>query len=236
MMSTEQDQKMIRAKLDHDLRSNLNVVLGYSAMLKEEIGTEDVGESVQDLDCITAAGRELLHLNDQVDDLNHLYANEWRSSTDKVAVETLLAETRVILQERYPTHEITLTGAANTEGLDHIAIQKIFNGLVSGLCKYTPKGATIVAEVAAAKDASIDIMCDPGSPHTTDEGRLHAHLERLVAPVLHMSDIKDFEPFYLTTVCRHAGIKIHKVPDRLAFRMELLPACSTAVDNSVILT
>lgn len=235
-MSTEQDQKMIRAKLDHDLRSNLNVVLGYSAMLKEEIGTEDGGDSAQDLDCIAAAGRELLHLNDQVEDLNHLYANEWRASTDKVAVGDLLAEVNVMLKERYPTHEITLTGAANAEGMDHIAIQKIFDGLVSGLCKYTPQGATIIAQVKATKDASIDIICDPGSQNAADEGRLHAHLERLVAPVLQMSDIKDFEPYYLTTLCRHARIKIHKVPDRLAFRMELLPACSTAVDNSVILT
>lgn len=230
---------MIRAKLDHDLRSNLNVVLGYSAMLKEEICDGTDGDTTRDLDSIAAAGRELLHLNNQVEDLNQLYAGQWNTSTTKIALEDLIGQAQMALTERYPTHELKLTGEASLEGIDHTAIERIFDALVSGLCKYTPHGATISSQVNGSQAGTIrvDINCDPHVQEAGDKKRLNEHLQRLVEPVLQMSDIKDFEPYYLTTLCHHAKIKVCKVPDQLAFCMELFPVCcSTAVNKNVILS
>ncbi|MBL8550112.1 MAG: hypothetical protein JNJ73_08995 [Hyphomonadaceae bacterium] len=73
------------AKMSHELRTPLNAVIGYSALLIEEVqgapGEEDI---ISDLNKIHAAGRQLLTLVDEVLDLGRIESKAVALTSERV--------------------------------------------------------------------------------------------------------------------------------------------------------
>lgn len=224
---------MIRAKMDHDLRSHLNVVLGYSAMLKEELPAFGAADAVKDVDCIASAGYELLHLSSQVEDLTRLGSDAWQSRSAEVILEDVLAQVIDTLAERNLHCPIEVEGSAVLAAGDETLILRLFNGLLSLMCKMIPPQAAITLHLGESNPGVV-VTCSLTGLDDTEKSRLQNQIVRLTTPVQHMSDIKDFDGYYLTTLSHFANAKMLAASDQTTFRMELFPECSTAVDKNTL--
>lgn len=79
------------AMMSHELRTPLNAVIGYSEMLKDELGEDGVTPTTMaDLDKISAAGRHLLELINSVLDLSKIEAGKIELEIGTVSVKQLV--------------------------------------------------------------------------------------------------------------------------------------------------
>jgi signal transduction histidine kinase/CheY-like chemotaxis protein len=80
------------ASMSHELRTPLNAIIGYSEMLMEDAEAEDRHEQTVDLERITAAGRHLLRLINDVLDLSRIEAGRLELQIETFSIDAIVSE------------------------------------------------------------------------------------------------------------------------------------------------
>src|SRR5690606_24656472 len=80
------------AKMSHELRTPLNAVLGYSEILLEDAELDGRGEQIADLQKISAAGKHLLAMVNDILDISKIEAGKMVLHVENVDIELLLAD------------------------------------------------------------------------------------------------------------------------------------------------
>lgn len=220
---------LVRAKLDHDLRSNLNIILGYCAMLTEELkaGRNGGEGAIDDLQCIHQAGQELLRLNRQVADLQDLTLNAWTGSRGRVEVAEVIAEVYEDLQARFPDHRFELSGNATVDNADGKVMNRLFDSLLTQLCKACSTNTTVALQIEQAHDdAGVRISCEVPEHNDVDVERLQRQLQRIATPVTEMENIRDFDAYYQYVFQTLGNADLLVDVKRLACEVELKSASS----------
>lgn len=157
------------AKMSHELRTPLNAVLGYSEILLEDAELDGRGEQIADLQKISAAGKHLLAMVNDILDISKIEAGKMELNLETVDLDKLV-------------HEVEATGrplsAKNTntfiversENLGSIRAdvtklrQAIFN-LLSNAAKFTQNGQIKLAvrrELEAGAEWVVISVSDTG--------------------------------------------------------------------------
>ncbi len=165
------------ANTSHELRTPITAIIGYSAVLKEELS----GSQRQFVEVIESSSQRLMHTLNMVLDLAQL-----RSGTvELVPVElNLFEEVENIIQEKKlnwhksEAELVTSTSSPNaTVSIDRYALNTIVENLVDNAFKFTPEGK-ITVTVNTVADRAVLRIADEGIgmeesfiPHIFEEFR-----------------------------------------------------------------
>jgi PAS domain S-box-containing protein len=139
------------ANMSHELRTPMNAIIGYSEMLAED--AEDAGsdDMLGDLQKITAAGKHLLSLINDVLDLSKIEAGKMELFIEAFNFSDVANEVADTAQSLVKTNGNTLAveigeGLENLDGDLTKTRQMLFN-LISNAAKFTENGAiTLMGE------------------------------------------------------------------------------------------
>ncbi|MEH6834604.1 response regulator [Falsihalocynthiibacter arcticus] len=137
------------ANMSHELRTPMNAIIGYSEMLAEDAEDDGLDDMLGDLQKITAAGKHLLSLINDVLDLSKIEAGKMELFIEAFNFSDVANEVADTAQSLVKTNGNTLAveigaGLENLDGDLTKTRQMLFN-LISNAAKFTENGAITLA-------------------------------------------------------------------------------------------
>jgi signal transduction histidine kinase len=157
------------ANMSHELRTPMNAIIGYSEMLAEDAEDDENEDALADLNKITAAGKHLLTLINDILDLSKVEAGKMELYTEDLDVgDTLHDVTSMAMTLIENNNNALVTDYGENLGVMHSDMTKIrqnlFN-LISNAAKFTENGTITLSahrEVRDAKDWLVFKVTDTG--------------------------------------------------------------------------
>ncbi len=132
------------ANMSHELRTPLNAIIGYSEMLEEEATDREQVDFIPDLRKISASGKHLLTLINDILDLSKIEAGKMELFVETFDLSELLREVENTIQpmanknaNKLIVHSLSDTGSMQSD-LGKVR-QNLLN-LLSNACKFTENG------------------------------------------------------------------------------------------------
>jgi signal transduction histidine kinase len=152
--AANQAKSAFLANMSHELRTPMNAIIGYSEMLAED--AEDEG-ALADLNRITAAGKHLLTLIDDLLDLSKIEAGKMELYTEDFDVgDTLHDVTSMTMTLIEKKNNALATDYGENLGVMHSDMtklrQNLFN-LISNAAKFTENGTITLCAHRETRDA-----------------------------------------------------------------------------------
>ncbi|MHA6691058.1 ATP-binding response regulator [Devosia sp. A449] len=132
------------AKMSHELRTPLNAVLGYSEILLEDAELDGRGEQIADLQKISAAGKHLLAMVNDILDISKIEAGKMALHLENLDIDALIDEVEATARPLAAknTNSFVVARGADLGSMRADATklrQAIFN-LLSNAAKFTQNG------------------------------------------------------------------------------------------------
>jgi signal transduction histidine kinase/ActR/RegA family two-component response regulator len=132
------------ADMSHDLRTPLNVIIGYSALLREDTEGLDLASAAPDLARIETAGKHLLALITDILDLSKIEAGKMLLHPERCLLRQLLQDVVASVQPAIDERENVL----EVDGLDHVGeatidatrLKQILVTLLTNAARFTERG------------------------------------------------------------------------------------------------
>ncbi|NBC32229.1 MAG: PAS domain S-box protein [Alphaproteobacteria bacterium] len=172
------------AAMSHELRSPLNVILGFSEVIHHEmfgpVGTPRYRDYAAD---IHRSGSHLIELIDDLLDLAKIEAGRFKIAPEPVDPGALVADCLKLVGERARNHGLTVDPRIAEDlpalSADPRALRQMLFNLLSNAIKFTPAGGRITVSAVPAADGGLVLsVADTGIGMSPED---RAHL---------------FEPFY----------------------------------------
>jgi len=169
-------------RVGHELRTPLNAMLGFTQLMIDEEGSADAALVEARLRHITAAGRHLQALIDDVMDLSRLEGGEFLLNLSPVPVAEVAEQVRVLTEGLALTRGVAVhVEVAEALGVqaDATRLRQVLLNLVSNAIKYNrPQGSVLVRAQAdgLGQDSVLLEVSDTGHSMTP------AQLEQLFQP------------------------------------------------------
>lgn len=133
------------ANMSHELRTPLNAIIGYSELLKEELGRNDLPATYcNDCDRINDSGKHLLNLINEVLDLTKIEAGKMTMTSSEFRVDELVDTVVDIIlplaEKRGNTIETNFKLATAKLTTDETKLKQILMNVVSNANKFTKNG------------------------------------------------------------------------------------------------
>ncbi|WP_156460329.1 ATP-binding protein [Devosia sp. Root635] len=159
------------AKMSHELRTPLNAVLGYSEILLEDAELDGRGEQIADLQKISAAGKHLLAMVNDILDISKIEAGKMALHMENVDLDKLIddveATARPLAAKNTNSFVVERGSSLGTMRADATKLRQAIFNLLSNAAKFTQNGQITLAvqrngewmEIAVA-DTGIGISQD----------------------------------------------------------------------------
>lgn len=132
------------ANMSHELRTPLNAIIGYSEMLLEDAGEQNLREYLTDLQKIRNAGKHLLQLINDVLDLSKIEAGRMDVYLETFDVYSLVQDVESIAQPLRAKNEnrleINCPEDIGRMRSDLTKLRQSLINLLSNACKFTQSG------------------------------------------------------------------------------------------------
>lgn len=180
------------ANMSHELRTPLNAIIGFSEVLRDGLLGELTPRQKDYVSDISASGRHLMALINDVLDLSKVEAGRMTLEFEPVSVASLLETSMQVVREKASANRLHLwmdaSGDLGEIWLDQRKVKQILYNLLSNAVKFTPEGGD-VCMVARRVDRS----AVPG-------GRFACYLELTVTDsgigISPTDQAKLFQPFF----------------------------------------
>ena len=149
------------ATLSHEVRTPLNVIVGYTDMLREGLLGELVAAQRDALDKMSTHAFELLELVDRTLKASRLESGGMPVHLGEVHVDAVLEEVQLAVSRHCKADvDLSLRTQADIPPVvtDRLKLKEIVANLVTNALKYTDKGAVTVDARWAPRDRCVEIM------------------------------------------------------------------------------
>ena len=157
-------KSLFLANMSHELRTPLNAIIGYSEMLREEAedaADKQEGRSAADLARITAAGKHLLALINDVLDLSKVEAAktelEWEDASPGQMLEDAAGAMAPLANKNGNRLSVHCAPGLPAMRVDVVKFRQSLYNLLSNACKFTENGTIGVDVVRATVDGAESI-------------------------------------------------------------------------------
>ena len=146
--------------MSHDIRTPMNVILGYAQIMKEELKDKNLPETSAHLDKLQQSGDLLLSIINNVLDMARIESGRMEINESFIQIEDVMQSLYVVFDVEAKKKHIALLFTMNVEHThvqaDVTKVKEIFVNILSNAIKYTSEGGSV--------DVNIDeIPCDePG--------------------------------------------------------------------------
>jgi signal transduction histidine kinase/CheY-like chemotaxis protein len=171
------------SSMSHELRTPMNAILGFTALLQEQLATALTDRQRRYFQNISDAGQHLLALVNDVLDLSKVEAGKVELRPEAIEVEALfepvIAAARQTAAERTIHFDAAIQGGALVR-VDAARVRQVLYNLTSNALKFTPGGGR-VSIVAGLDGDDLDVeVRDTGIGIPADRReRVFAMFERL---------------------------------------------------------
>ncbi len=171
------------ANMSHELRTPLNAILGFSDLLREQLGSALSERHGHYLRNIAEAGNHLLSLINDVLDLSKVEAGRIALSKQLVRLEDVLEPAIVAARAAADKSEIHFTVEAPADvslQVDPGRVRQILYNLLSNAVKFTDAGGSVALRVSLDAATLVVEVADTGIGILPDRrGRVFGMFERL---------------------------------------------------------
>ena len=168
--SAQKTKSAFLAKMSHELRTPLNAIIGYSEMLIEESCEATPSTSLSDLQKIHGAGKDLLHLINDILDIAEIESGEMKAHLEKFELSKVIRDVtssvQPLVEKNKNRLEVEILASVGEVQSDPTKLRRILSNLIGNACKFTERGSIKL---------SVDIADNTGSKYLkftiSDNGR-----------------------------------------------------------------
>lgn len=171
------------ANMSHELRTPLNAIIGYSEMLREDAEEGGDPKPIPDLARITAAGKHLLSLINDVLDLSKVEAGKadllWEDAPPAAILEEAAGALAPLARQNHNRLMVHCAPDLRPMRVDVVKFRQSLYNLLSNACKFTQNG-TVSVDVVAVNAGGLDYL--EWRVSDTGIGIAPDHMDKLFKP------------------------------------------------------
>ena len=137
--------------MSHDIRTPMNVILGYAQLMEEELKEQNLPETTDHLEKLQESGNLLLSIINNVLDMARIESGRMEVDESYAQMEDILKSLYVVFDADAKKKKIALNFSMNVEhthvSADVTKVKEIFVNILSNALKYTPSGGTVTVSV-----------------------------------------------------------------------------------------
>jgi PAS domain S-box-containing protein len=161
------------ASMSHELRTPLNAILGFSDILSGQyFGPPGEGKYREYATDIHSSGEHLLELINDLLDISSIEAGKTTLHRELLTIEDIIDDCNHTIAEKAASKEIEVmvSGAVSEHPVyaDKRAIKQILLNLLSNAIKFTPNGGKVMVTAEGAKQTTRIVVSDTGRGITSD--------------------------------------------------------------------
>ncbi len=137
--------------MSHDIRTPMNVILGYSQLMEDELKGKELPEASEHLKKLQQAGNLLLSIINNVLDMARIESGRMEIDENCTRIEDIRQTLFEIFEDEAKKKKIALRCTVNVEH-EHILtditkVKEIFVNILSNAIKYTPTGGSVMVNI-----------------------------------------------------------------------------------------
>ncbi len=137
--------------MSHDIRTPMNVILGYAQLMEDELKGKDMPETLEHLEKMQQSGNLLLSIINNVLDMARIESGRMELDENYCRIEDVRKSLFVVFDEKARKKNIVLHYTMNVEHehvlTDVTKVKEIFVNILSNAIKYTPSGGSVMMSV-----------------------------------------------------------------------------------------
>ena len=137
--------------MSHDIRTPMNVILGYAQLMENELNGKDLPETLEHLEKLQQSGDLLLSIINNVLDMARIESGRMELDENYCQMEDVWKSLFAVFEEKARKKNIALHYTMNVEHkhvlTDATKIKEILVNILSNAIKYTPAGGSVMVEV-----------------------------------------------------------------------------------------
>ena len=137
--------------MSHDIRTPMNVILGYAQLMKDELKGKELPETLEHLEKLQQSGNLLLSIINNVLDIARIESGRMEIDENYSRIEDVLQMLIVVFDEKARKKDIAIHYTINVEHghilTDVTKVKEIFVNILSNAIKYTPAGGSVMVNV-----------------------------------------------------------------------------------------
>ncbi len=142
--------------MSHELRSPLNVIIGFSELMLAGMTGELTGAQQQNLKDIQNSGNRLLNLIDNILDLTRIETSSLMLERSPFVLKDVIAAAAALVREKAAKHAITVSldvsEDVGTVTADERKMKQVMAHLIGNAVKFSPDGGAV--QVTARRDSA----------------------------------------------------------------------------------
>lgn len=170
--------------MSHELRTPLNGILGFSQLLLSDESATLNEQQIHNVKQIIHSGEHLLTLINDVLELAKIEAGQIKTSSEKIAIKTIIDECLPMLETLANKHAIHIDCVDTTNPMviaDYTKLKQVFINLVINAVKYNRRNGKISISVSQQANKTVRLMVtDTGMGISPDkQSKVFTAFERL---------------------------------------------------------
>ena len=137
--------------MSHDIRTPMNVILGYAQLMENELKEKDMPETLEHLEKLQQSGNLLLSIINNVLDMARIESGRMELDENYCRIEDVRNSLFAVFDEKARKKNIALHYTMNVEHehvlTDVTKVKEIFVNILSNAIKYTPSGGSVMMSV-----------------------------------------------------------------------------------------
>ena len=137
--------------MSHDIRTPMNVILGYAQLMESELDGKDMPETLEHLEKLQQSGNLLLSIINNVLDMARIESGRMEIDENYCRIEDVWKSLFAVFDEKARKKNISLHYTMNVEHehvlTDVTKVKEILVNILSNAIKYTPAGGSVMVYV-----------------------------------------------------------------------------------------
>ena len=137
--------------MSHDIRTPMNVILGYAQLMEDELNGKGMPETLEHLEKLQQSGNLLLSIINNVLDMARIESGRMELDENYGRIEDVQQSLIELFEDEAKRKNITYHFRMNVEHghvlTDITKVEEIFVNILSNAIKYTPDGGSVIVNV-----------------------------------------------------------------------------------------